>query len=136
VLSSGPEDMVITTRRRFIAHYQGAPLLHKPTPMGLNIVCPLEGIPRVASSGPGEDRDGGLRRHSGLDLVASEGEPVRALADGTGDLRRREHAQRPPQGAHPAQQDRPLQEPPQPGRRRHLPVHAPRLPEDAKATTW
>lgn len=82
VVSSGPEDMVITTRRRFIAHYQGAPLLHKPTPMGLNIVCPLEGIPRVASSGPGEDRDGGLRRHKGLDIVASEGEPVRALADG------------------------------------------------------
>jgi murein DD-endopeptidase MepM/ murein hydrolase activator NlpD len=75
--------MVITTRRRFVAHYQDAPDLHKPTPMGLNIVCPLEGIPRVASSGPGEDRDGGLRRHKGLDLVASEGEPVRALADGT-----------------------------------------------------
>jgi murein DD-endopeptidase MepM/ murein hydrolase activator NlpD len=83
VLSSGPEDMVITTRRRFIAHYQSAPDLHKPTPMGVNIVCPLEGIPRVASSGPGEDRDGGLRRHRGLDIVASEGEPVRALADGT-----------------------------------------------------
>ena len=82
VLSSGPEDIVITARRRLIAKYQSAPDLHKPTTMGLNIVCPLEGIPRVASSGPGEDRDGGLRRHRGLDIVASIGEPVRAMADG------------------------------------------------------
>lgn len=82
VLSSGPEDLVMTARRRLIARYQSAPDLHKPTPMGLNIVCPLEGIPRVASSGPGEDRDGGLRRHRGLDIVASIGEPVRAMADG------------------------------------------------------
>jgi murein DD-endopeptidase MepM/ murein hydrolase activator NlpD len=83
VLSSGPEDIVITARRRLIHRYQDAPDLHKPTSIGLNVVCPLEGIPRVASSGPGEDRDGGLRRHRGLDIVASIGEPVRAMADGT-----------------------------------------------------
>jgi murein DD-endopeptidase MepM/ murein hydrolase activator NlpD len=46
------------------------------------MVCPLEGVPRVASSGPGEDRDGGLRRHRGLDIAASEGEPIRSVADG------------------------------------------------------
>jgi hypothetical protein len=31
--------------------------------MGLTVVCPLEGIPRVATSGPGDDRDGGARQH-------------------------------------------------------------------------
>jgi hypothetical protein len=82
VLTSGPEDLVYTARRRLIAHYLAMPEVHKPTAMGLPIVCPLEGIPRVASSGPGEDRDGGLRRHRGLDISASEGEPVRAMADG------------------------------------------------------
>ena len=82
VLSSGGEDLVMTQRRRLIAKYEQAPDLHHPTPIGIPVVCPLEGIPRVATSGPGEDRDGGARRHRGLDIVASEGEPVRALADG------------------------------------------------------
>ena len=47
------------------------------------VVPPLEAAPRVATSGPGDDRDGGARRHRGLDVVASPGEPIRAIADGT-----------------------------------------------------
>jgi murein DD-endopeptidase MepM/ murein hydrolase activator NlpD len=82
VKNSGPEDMVLTARRRLAAKYQSAPDLHRPTTLGLEVVCPLEGIPRVATSGPGEDRDGGARRHRGLDIAASEGEPVRSMADG------------------------------------------------------
>ena len=49
----------------------------------MNVVPPLEASPRVATSGPGDDRDGGARRHRGLDVVASPGEPIRAIADGT-----------------------------------------------------
>ncbi|HSS37808.1 MAG TPA: M23 family metallopeptidase, partial [Polyangia bacterium] len=36
-----------------------------------------------ATSGPGDERDGGARRHRGLDIAGTIGEPVRAVADGT-----------------------------------------------------
>ena len=45
-------------------------------------MSPLEAGPRVAPSGPGDDRSGGARRHAGLDIVGTIGEPVRAIADG------------------------------------------------------
>jgi murein DD-endopeptidase MepM/ murein hydrolase activator NlpD len=51
--------------------------------IGVPIVSPLEAVPRVATSGPGDDRSGGARRHAGLDLAGMLGEPVRAVADGT-----------------------------------------------------
>jgi murein DD-endopeptidase MepM/ murein hydrolase activator NlpD len=82
VLNSGAEDAVFTARRRLIARYQEVPEAPQDTALGVPMVCPLEGVPRVASSGPGEDRDGGLRRHRGLDIAASEGEPVRSIASG------------------------------------------------------
>jgi murein DD-endopeptidase MepM/ murein hydrolase activator NlpD len=82
--SSGNEDMVLTTRRRLIARYQGAATTPaESVALGVAVVPPLESVPRVATSGPGDDRDGGARRHRGLDVVASVGEPVRAIADGT-----------------------------------------------------
>jgi murein DD-endopeptidase MepM/ murein hydrolase activator NlpD len=46
------------------------------------VVSPLQGTPRVAPSGPGEDRDEGARAHRGLDIDATVGEPVGSLADG------------------------------------------------------
>jgi len=83
VRGSGIEDQALTARRRLIAHYEQRP---EPTStkstLGLPLLCPLEGAPRVASSGPGEDRAGGKRRHRGIDLTAAVGEPVRAVADG------------------------------------------------------
>jgi murein DD-endopeptidase MepM/ murein hydrolase activator NlpD len=82
VLGSGGEDLVLTARRRLVARCVEAVEIHKPTTLGINMVSPLEGIPRVATSGPGEDRDGGARQHRGLDIAASEGEPIRAMADG------------------------------------------------------
>jgi murein DD-endopeptidase MepM/ murein hydrolase activator NlpD len=51
--------------------------------IGVPIVSPLEAVPRVATSGPGDDRSGGARRHAGLDIAGMVGEPVRAIADGT-----------------------------------------------------
>ncbi|HEY2901137.1 MAG TPA: M23 family metallopeptidase [Polyangia bacterium] len=83
VRSTGQEDLILTARRRMIRHYDGTVETPRESPLGVSIVSPLDGIPRVASSGPGEDRDGGARRHRGLDITATLGEPVRAIADGT-----------------------------------------------------
>jgi murein DD-endopeptidase MepM/ murein hydrolase activator NlpD len=82
VRSSGQEDLVFTARRRLVAAYKGDPDATRTTSLGVPIVSPLEGIPRVATSGPGEDRDGGARQHRGLDITAAIGEPVRSIADG------------------------------------------------------
>ena len=45
-------------------------------------MSPLEGIPRLAPSGPGEDREDGVRAHRGLDIDATAGEPIGSIADG------------------------------------------------------
>jgi len=82
VRNSGNEDQVFTARRRLIQRYLAQPEQPLLTNLGLPFYSPLEGAPRVASSGPGEDRDGGARQHKGLDISAIEGEPVRAVADG------------------------------------------------------
>ena len=82
VRSSGQEDLILTARRRMILNYNAAPDETRETSLGIRIVSPLEGNPRVATSGPGEERDGGARRHRGLDITATIGEPVRAIADG------------------------------------------------------
>jgi murein DD-endopeptidase MepM/ murein hydrolase activator NlpD len=76
------EDRVLTDRRRLLEHY-GAH--HSPPPVkrrGLDLGPPLEGAPRVVSSFPGADRDGGKRRHRGIDLESVRGEPVLAVAPG------------------------------------------------------
>jgi hypothetical protein len=82
VHSSGHEDLVLTARRRMLVAYAGAPEAPRATRVGVPMVSPLEAPPRVATSGPGDDRDGGARQHRGLDLTATIGEPVRAVADG------------------------------------------------------
>ncbi len=83
VRSSGHEDLILTARRRMVCSYLGTPDATREAPIGITIVSPLEGTPRVATSGPGDERDGGARRHRGLDITATIGEPVRSIADGT-----------------------------------------------------
>lgn len=81
VRSSGHEDLVFTARRRLIENYVGQTETPLVTSLGVAMVLPLQGAPRVASSGPGEDRSDG-RHHRGIDLTAALGEPVRSVADG------------------------------------------------------
>jgi murein DD-endopeptidase MepM/ murein hydrolase activator NlpD len=82
VASSAAEDRVLTVRRRMLERYAGTPPAAHPTAYGIPIVSPLEGTPRLATSGIGEDRDGGARRHKGLDITGAVGEPVRSVAAG------------------------------------------------------
>ncbi len=83
VRSSGQEDLILTARRRMMGRYNGTVDVPRPSLYGIEVVSPLEGTPRVATSGPGDDRDGGARRHRGLDIVGQIGEPVRSIAGGT-----------------------------------------------------
>ena len=82
VWSATAEDRTLVARRRLMDLYAAAPLVVRPSPLGLDIVSPLEGGTRLGTSGPGADRDGGKRAHRGLDVDATVGEPVRAVADG------------------------------------------------------
>ena len=76
------EDRVLVARRRLLDVYTGAQAVAATSYLGLAIVPPLFGGLRLGTSGPGADRDGGKRAHRGVDIDASVGEPVRAVADG------------------------------------------------------
>ncbi len=82
VRGTGGEDRAFIARRRLIEHYlDKRPQPHQSS-LGFPVVSPLEGTPRVAPSGPGEDREEGARAHRGMDLDATAGEPVVSLVDG------------------------------------------------------
>jgi murein DD-endopeptidase MepM/ murein hydrolase activator NlpD len=82
VWSATAEDRVLTARRRLLERYGSYQPDPHPSWFGFPIVAPLEGAPRLGTSGPGADREGGAREHRGLDVDAAVGEPVRAVADG------------------------------------------------------
>jgi hypothetical protein len=82
VRGTGGEDRALIARRRMIHHYLDTKVAPRKTDLGFEVVSPLEGIPRVAPSGPGEDREDGARAHRGLDIDATGGEPVGSIADG------------------------------------------------------
>jgi hypothetical protein len=82
VRGTGGEDRALIARRRLIERYAGRTLEKRQTDLGFAVVSPLEGIPRLAPSGPGEDRDEGARAHRGLDIDATAGEPIGSIADG------------------------------------------------------
>jgi murein DD-endopeptidase MepM/ murein hydrolase activator NlpD len=83
VRGAGIEDRILRARRRLIIYYSGQPIPALGRFKDLPLHCPLDGPPRKITSGLGDDRDGGKRRHTGVDFDSSRGEPVRAIADGT-----------------------------------------------------
>jgi murein DD-endopeptidase MepM/ murein hydrolase activator NlpD len=83
VTDTEPEDRVLTVRRRLLAQY------HETVPaavrafMGVPLVSPLDGVPRLVLDDFGNRRgrkDG--FSHMGLDIDAAAGEPVRSVAAG------------------------------------------------------
>ena len=78
-----PEDRVLTARRMLLGHYRGDAPAAAGSRDGVSFVSPLDGAPRLVRDSFGNRR--GKKRgpgHQGLDLVASRGEPVRAIAAG------------------------------------------------------
>lgn len=82
VRSDRQEDRVLTARRRLLQYYGAIAPMAPVTRWGVAWGSPLDGAPRVVSSGMGSVRDGGTRRHRGVDFESLPGEPVRAVADG------------------------------------------------------
>jgi murein DD-endopeptidase MepM/ murein hydrolase activator NlpD len=82
VRSDRDEDQILTDRRRLLFYYGAIPAARPIQRFGLELGAPLDGAPRVISSGLGDDRDGGGRSHRGIDVESLPGEPIRAIADG------------------------------------------------------
>jgi murein DD-endopeptidase MepM/ murein hydrolase activator NlpD len=83
VSNAEPEDRILAQRRRFLEYYRGDRLAPAGVWGGLPILSPLDGVPRLVLDSFGNRR--GKKRgpgHQGLDIVASRGEPVRAIAAG------------------------------------------------------
>jgi murein DD-endopeptidase MepM/ murein hydrolase activator NlpD len=76
-----PEDRILTARRRLLRSHAQTSRDNRSL-AGIEFVSPLEGFPRVATSGLGEPRDHGRRPHRGIDFASEAGEPVMAVASG------------------------------------------------------
>lgn len=82
VTSDRAEDRILTDRRRMLEYY-GARAVPAPiSRQGVEWGPPLDGAPRVVSSGLGHTREGGDREHRGIDVESEFGEPVRVVATG------------------------------------------------------
>jgi murein DD-endopeptidase MepM/ murein hydrolase activator NlpD len=82
VKSARAEDRVLTDRRRLLEYYGSLPPRTPLSYRGLSLGAPLDGAPRVVSSGIGFAREDGARAHRGVDLESEFGEPVRAIESG------------------------------------------------------
>lgn len=78
---TGPEDRILIARRRLLRSHAETNRRSR-TLSGISFVSPLDGFPRIATSGLGEPRDSGRRLHRGIDFASETGEPVRAVASG------------------------------------------------------
>lgn len=76
------EDRVLRIRRMIIEHITGVRAGYLGRYRDLPLVSPLDGAPRKLTSVVGDPRDGGRRKHAGIDFASYIGEPVRAVADG------------------------------------------------------
>lgn len=81
VRSALPEAMVLTIRRRLLGYY-APPRRSECRYCSRGLASPLDGAPRIVIGVMGDPRDQGMRLHAGIDLMANEGEPVRAVAEG------------------------------------------------------
>lgn len=84
VRGTAPEDGVLLARRRLLRYYrEDGNARERTAALGpLTLASPLDGAPRIVTSGLGEAREGGRRAHAGVDFLSRAGEPVRAVADG------------------------------------------------------
>lgn len=103
VADTRPEDRVLTARRRLLRSHARTHRDNRGLE-GIEFVSPLEGFPRVATSGLGDPRDQGRRPHRGIDFASEAGEPVMAAASGVVtfagvDWERRAHIALEPWGA-------------------------------------
>lgn len=83
VRDTGPEDRVLTVRRRFLQYYGVSTPGESSGFNGLPLVSPLDGAPRLVLDYFGNPR--GKRNgpgHRGIDIDGVLGEPVRAVAAG------------------------------------------------------
>lgn len=81
VKSARAEDRTLSDRRRLLQYYGALAAAPPIDAMGLQLGSPLDGVPRVVSSGLGFSR-GGRRTHRGVDVESEFGEPVRSIAGG------------------------------------------------------
>ena len=82
VRSHRAEDKILLDRRRLLQYYRNEMPKTVVAFRSFSLGSPLFGAPRVVSSGLGDARDGGARKHRGIDVESSQGEPVLAVADG------------------------------------------------------
>ncbi|MBW2733049.1 MAG: M23 family metallopeptidase [Deltaproteobacteria bacterium] len=82
VRDAGPEDRVLRARRRLLSYYSGRAAPARGRFDTLQLHFPLDAPPRRVTSGMGDIREEGVRRHKGIDLSSTFGETVRAVADG------------------------------------------------------
>ena len=86
VRDAGAEDALLRARRRLIFYFTSKTPARDQPAIGqfgeLILASPLDGLPLRVTSGMGDERAEGARRHRGVDFASTFNEPVRAVAAG------------------------------------------------------